>query len=101
MSSFRALYSQPQMKSLCWLHVQVIASRAWKWHLWGAAWRWWLWSLHMAVFLTFSSSWGSSFSSSSSPKLLSPFFLDFLSSAFLLLLVFFSFSFFSFLPSLL
>ena len=89
-SSFRTLYSQPQMESLQWLQVQVIASRVWKGHLWGAAWRQRLRSLHMAMFLTISWSLRSSFSSSSSPKFLSPSFS-----------AFFSFSFFPFLSSLL
>lgn len=81
-SSFRTLYSQPQMESLQWLQLQVIASRVWKGHLWGAAWRQRLRSFHMAVFLTCSWSLSSSFSSSSSPKLLSPSFLAFFSSSF-------------------
>lgn len=56
-------------------------------HLWGSAWRRWAGNLHMAVILVFSWYLGSSFSSSSRPKLLSPSFL--------------AFSSFSLLPSLL
>lgn len=81
-----------QMELFRWFQARVMGYRVWKGHLWGSAWR--RWHLHMAVFLAFSWSPSSSFSSSSSPKLLSPSFVAF----------FFSFSFssvFSLLLSLL
>lgn len=71
-------YLQLCVELLWWLHVQIIAYTVWKGHLWTAAWRKWVPSLHMAVFVTFPSSLDSSFSSSSSPKFLSPSFSAFL-----------------------
>lgn len=85
----RVLHSRPQTASFWWLQFQVTVYRVQRGHLGrlpGGSGR----SVHMATFLAFPSSLGSSLSSSSSPRFFLPSFAAllpfFLSSSFLSLL---------------